>query len=67
MRRPKWQDMKKSTPEQEQQFAENLQREGVTFKEKFLMLMSAYLVILVPCALILIGMCLLAMLFFRAL
>ncbi len=62
-----WRSLKRSSPEQEQEFAEKLQAEGVTFKEKLVMLLSAYITILLPCILILVVMCLLAALFFRAL
>ena len=39
---------KKSTPEQEEQFGKMLEEEEVGWKDKLAMLISAYLVIMVP-------------------
>ena len=47
--------LKKSTPEQEAEFAKKLEEEKVTWKDKFAMIFSAYLVILLPCVLVLVG------------
>ena len=47
--------LKKSTPEQEAEFAKMLEEEKVTWKDKFAMIFSAYLVILLPCVLVLVG------------
>ena len=40
--------LKKSTPEQEEQFGKMLEEEEVGWKDKLAMLISAYLVIMVP-------------------
>ena len=53
--------LRKSTPEEEQKFHEDMQNAGVKFKDKLAMVLSAYLVIVLPCLLILIGISLLAM------
>ena len=55
----RWRDLKRSTPEQETAFGEMLKSEKVSFGDKLLMVLTAYGVILVPCVLILLGMCLL--------
>lgn len=46
--------LKKSTPEQEKEFADMLEEEKVGWKDKFAMIVSAYLVLLLPCILILL-------------
>ena len=48
-----WKNLKKSTPEQEEQFKEMLYEEKVTWKDRIAMVLAAYLTILLPCALIL--------------
>ena len=48
-----WKNLKKSTPEQEEQFKEMLYEEKVTWKDRIAMVLAAYLAILLPCALIL--------------
>ena len=48
-----WKNLKKSTPEQEEQFKEMLYEEKVTWKDRIAMVLAAYLSILLPCALIL--------------
>ena len=50
-----WKHLKKSTPEQEEQFKEMLYEEKVTWKDRIAMVLAAYLTILLPCALILGG------------
>ena len=50
-----WKNLKKSTPEQEEQFKEMLYEEKVTWKDRIAMVLAAYLTILLPCALILGG------------
>lgn len=47
--------LKKSTKEQDQEFAERMSDEHVTWKDKFAMVFSAYLVILIPCILVLLA------------
>ena len=51
-----WKNLKKSTPEQEEAFENMLQEEKVTFKDRFAMVMAAYLTILLPCTLVLIAL-----------
>ena len=53
--------LRKSTPEDDRQFRENMQNSGIKFKDKMAMVLSAYLVIVLPCLLILVGLSLLAM------
>jgi len=48
--------LRKSTPEEEEQFARMLEEEKVGWKDKLAMLFSAYVVIMLPCLLVLIGM-----------
>ena len=54
-----WRRLKKSTPEEEAQFAEQMEEAKPTARDKFAMFLSAMLVIFVPCALLLIGLALL--------
>ena len=49
-----WGRIKKSTPEQEKEFKENLEKENVTRKDKFAMVASAFLVIVLPCLAVLL-------------
>lgn len=51
-----WKRLKKSTPEQERQFREQMQETKVTRGEKLLMVLTAYVVIVLPCLLILAGL-----------
>ena len=53
--------LRKSTPEEFNRFHEDMQNEGVKFKDNVAMVLSAYLIIVLPCLLILIGISLLAM------
>ena len=53
--------LKKSTREQEEQFGRMFEEEHVGWKDKLAMLISAYLVIVTPILLILIGMCMVAL------
>lgn len=48
-----WKRIKKSSGEQEEKFKEMMTEEKVSFKEKLAMVLSGYLVILLPCLLIL--------------
>ena len=48
--------LKKSTPEEEEQFGQMLEEQKVGWKDKFAMIVSAFVVIVLPCLLILIGM-----------
>ncbi len=54
-----WRRLKKSTPEQEREFEERMTEEKPSFKEKVTMVLTAYAVLLVPAALILIAFSLL--------
>lgn len=45
--------LKKSTKEEEQRFAEMMEEEKVGCADKFAMLVSAFFVIMIPCALVL--------------
>ena len=49
-----WNRLKKSTPEQEEQFKEMLAEEKVSWKDRWAMVLAAYLTILLPCAVILV-------------
>ena len=49
--------LKKSTPEQEGEYQKQLQEAGITPREKLVMVLTAYVVILLPCLLVLVGMC----------
>ena len=51
-----WKNLKKSTPEQEEEFQNMLQEEKVTLKDRFAMVMAAYLTILLPCTLVLVAL-----------
>ena len=52
--------LKKSTPEQEAQFGRMLEEEHVGWKDKLAMVLSAYLVIVGPIRLVLMGLILVA-------
>jgi hypothetical protein len=54
--------MKKATPEEEQAFRDRCQENDIGFKDEIAMTLAAFLVIVLPAALILIGCCLLVML-----
>ena len=49
-----WNHLKKSTPEQEEEFKEMLDQEKVSWKDRWAMVLAAYLTILLPCAVILV-------------
>ena len=51
-----WKRLKKSTPEQVKQFAVQMIEAGVSPKDKLLMTLTAYVVILLPCLLVLLGL-----------
>lgn len=59
--------LKKSTPEEDQQFRNMMQESGVGFKDGMAMIFSAFLVIVLPCLLILCGMALLGLWLFGVL
>lgn len=66
-----WRRLKKATREQEEEFSERMSDETVSRKERardhFAMIASAFLVIVLPCLLVLVGFALLILLLFGAL
>lgn len=58
--------LKKSTPEEDQDFARMMEEEQVTFRERLLMTFTAYAVLLVPSILVLAAFGLLALWLFGA-
>ena len=56
-----WKRLKKSTPEQEEQFKDMLAAEKVSWKDRITMALAAYITILLPCTLILVAIVLLAL------
>ncbi len=59
--------LKKSTPEEDQQFRELMQENDVGFKDGMAMILSAFLVIVLPCLLILGGIAVLGLWLFGVL
>ncbi len=57
----RWKNMKKVTPEEEEKFREQMQENKIGFKDGLAMTLAAFLVIVLPAALILIGCCLFVM------
>lgn len=62
-----WKRLKKSTPEKEAEFADRMEEAKVTWKDRFAMIVSAFLVIFLPCTLILCALGLLILWMFGAL
>ena len=56
-----WKRLKKSTPEEEEQFKEMLAAEEVSWKDRIAMALAAYIAIVLPCMLILVALGLLAL------
>lgn len=56
-----WKRLKKSTPEEEEQFKEMLAAEEVSWKDRIAMALAAYIAIVLPCILILVALGLLAL------
>ncbi|MBQ8208501.1 MAG: hypothetical protein IJZ89_07200 [Clostridia bacterium] len=56
--------LKKSTPEEDMVFSEAMREEKVGFKDGLAMIVSAFLVLVLPCLLILVGICIIGMLLF---
>lgn len=56
--------LKKITPEEEAKFRENIQKENITFKDKIAMILSAYVVIVLPCLIVLVLLSLFVMFLF---
>ena len=57
---PFFKRLKTLTPEMEEEFSRGMDEVKPTFKEKLLMVLTAYLVLLVPSVLVLLGLCLTA-------
>ena len=51
-----WKRLKKSTPEEEKEFEERMSDEKLTFKDKLAMIISAILIIVLPCLVILLAL-----------
>ena len=62
-----WRRLKKSTPEQDEQFRQTMSDAKVTWKDKLAMMLSAYVTILLPCLLVLLVFGFLILLLFGAL
>ena len=58
----RWRNLKKATAEDEEKFRQRMQENQVGFKDGLAMTLAAFLVIVLPAALILTGSCLLVML-----
>ncbi len=54
-----WKRLKKSSPENESDFKERMSDERLPVQDKVIMILTSFVVIVLPCALILIGMSLL--------
>ena len=61
-----WKRLKKSTPEEEKEFKERMSDENLTFKDKLAMIISAILVIVLPCLVILLALSFLILWIFGA-
>lgn len=51
-----WKRIRKSSQEEEEKFRKGMQEAGVSFREKLVMTLTAYVVIVLPCLLLLIGL-----------
>ena len=51
-----WKRIRKSSQEEEEKFQKELREAGVSFREKLVMTLTAYVVIVLPCLLLLIGL-----------
>lgn len=56
-----WKRLKKSTPEQEAEFTERMSKENVPLTDRLIMIGTAFVVIVLPCLLVITGMSLLVM------
>lgn len=61
-----WRRLKKSTPHQEKEFAENLSKENVGFKDRLAMYLSAILVLVLPALAVVVLLSLLVLWIFGA-
>ena len=59
--------LKKSSPQEDEQFRELMQQNDVGFKDGMAMILSAFLVIVLPCLLILCGIAVLGLWLFGVL
>ncbi len=60
-----WRRLRKSTPEEEEDFKKRMTEEKVPLKDKLLMILTAYVVIVIPCLLFLVGLSALVLWIFR--
>lgn len=51
-----WKRIRKSSQEEEKKFQKELREAGVSFREKLVMTLTAYVVLVLPCLLLLIGL-----------
>lgn len=51
-----WKRIRKSSQEEEEKFQKELREAGVFFREKLVMTLTAYVVLVLPCLLLLIGL-----------
>ncbi len=51
-----WKRIRKSSQEEEEKFQKELREASVSFREKLVMTLTAYVVIVLPCLLLLIGL-----------
>ena len=56
--------LKKNTKEQDEAFDNMMREEKVSFKDKLAMVIAAFGVIVLPCLLVLVGICVLVLLLF---
>ena len=62
-----WKRLKKPDPNATEELAERFEEQKVGWKDRFAMIVSAYVVLLLPCLLLLVGFSLLILWLFRAL
>ena len=56
-----WKRINQVTPEQEQEFQERMSQENVSVADKVIMVITSFFVIVIPCAVVLIGISLLTL------
>ena len=56
-----WKRLKKATPEQEAEFSRRMTEEKVPWLDKLIMIGTAYVIIVIPCLLVLAALSLLCM------
>ena len=56
-----WKRLKKATPAEEAEFRKRMSKENVPFVDKLIMIGTAFVVIIIPCLLVIVGMSLLVM------